>query len=602
MRFAIGRQATQPAEEFAKELLTGHHVRATAQRVDLSDAGTLAQLFFRGSWCHRRVVKLRFVAQRRGHWQLSVDFTGCPEFLEVGALREDSQVLVPLSTFSKDILPRAQIATVDEQEHALPIANTRFSRVAACMAMMWLAEKAGVWSTAVNLLGRLTDTDPRVSAYAFDELERGLSCQQRRLRWDPSLIYFANAARLFKRSVILMAAFEPRVVEERERKIATLTFDAPIRLTRTLRERLGWEPLRVAPLTIFGGDAHSYHVELEPPEGVVVVDTRLLYSYTARECAMRATRRAAFPEDSPDETLTTGRPGRRQRGSDETECSLATVRPLPRAQLRHGWRRRWGFVLGSAEPMPAHVRIGDKRLPRMINGRDAVAMFHVYPDVSAFAGLFVAACADFAYVLGLFLALVLPGGFDADLNASPEPIFLLGVLVAGFGSGLALYNKEHILTSQVALPWRMLFGCEVAAVVGSLIALLMSTHHASREQIGSATKITLTAMCFIAAVSTVYLAIISHRAWVAQRTARRPTSRQGYFLRRQRFVSGYVPDIVDADTGHALDAKLEDNGQRKTIKTMQKHAQQYLDEHERRLLFNKGVPPASRHDPGSRGA
>jgi hypothetical protein len=597
VRFAIGRQAKQPAEELAKELLTGCHdnVRATAQRVDLSEAGTLAQLFFCGSWCHRRVVKLRFVAQRRGHWQLSVDFTGCPEFLEVGALREGSQVLVPLSTFSKDILPRAQIATVDEQEHALPIANTWTSRVAACMAMMWLAEKAGVWSTAVDLLGRLTDTDPRVSAYAFDELERGLSAQQRTLRWDPSLIYFANAARLFRRSVILMAAFEPSVVEKRERKIATLTFDAPIRLTRTLRERLGWEPLRVAPLTIFGGDAHSYHAELEPPEGVVVVDTRLLYSYTARECAMPSTCRDGFQEDSPDETLTTERPGRRQGGS-------ATVRPLPPAQLRHGWRRRWGFVLGSAEPMPAHVRVGNKRLPRMIDGRDAVAMFHVYPDVSAFAGLFVAACADFAYVLGLFLALVLPGGFDADLNASPEPIFLLGVLVAGFGSGLALYNKEHILTSQVALPWRMLFGCEVAAVVGSLIALLMSTHDTPHEHIGSATKVTLTVMCFVAAVSTVYLAIISRRAWVAQRTARRPTSRQGYFLRRQRFVSGYVPDVVDTGTGHAFDAKLDDKGQRKTIETMRKHAQQYLDEHERRLLFNKGVPPASRHDPGSRGA
>jgi hypothetical protein len=571
------------------------------------------------SWCHRRVVTFRFVAQRRAHWTVEVEFTPTPAFLETSALTTRNEVLVPLLTCSKDILPRAHVGTSDEQGHGFPIAATRTSRTLACMILMWFAEQAGVWSKVIHLLGHLTDTDPRVSARAFDELEDCLTQEQRELVWHPThsvdtdmdsarrssnVVDFATAARLFNRSVLVMAGFPIADAHQNVSKIATFTYDAPIRLTRIRGEHLGLSPLRVAPLTLFGGDADSYHVQLEPPPGVVVVDTRLLYSYTA---TLPLAASYGLPDYAfPDKLLPASERHRREavaaRKADPSpgdEIAYARARPLPRASSRQGWRRWWGFVLGSSEPMPAHVHVGGQRLPRLIDGRDVVTIFHVYPDMSAFAGLLVAAAANWGYVLGLFAALVLPGGFHTGLYRSPEPIFLLGVLVAGFGSGLALYKKEHILTDQVARPWRLLFGVEVVAVLGSFVALLMGTE---RHSLPTDARVVLSAMLLAASLAAAYLAWISRRAWIAQRAGIKPSRKQGYSLRRMRFSKGRVPDIVEADTLRAAGERFGPKGQKKTDDIMERHASNYLDEATRRALFNEGVPPSSRHDPESRGS
>ena len=590
----------------------------------MSEGERLTNLFFFGSWCHRRVVTLRFLAQRRGRWVINVDFTPKPSFLEITALAADSEFYVPLLTCSKDLMPLAHVGATDETGNVFPLAAIGESRKVACMIMMWLAKQAGIWPDVVGRLGSLTDTDPRVSALAIDEIEDRLARKHGEV-WSPShmtelaprttregcyLVDFANAARLFNRSVLLMAAFPKRVAERKQRKIATFTYDAPIRLRRSLRERCGWSPLCVAPFTIFGGDADSYHVQLDPPSGVVAVDTRLLYSYTATQSLGSAYRLPTY--EFKDEPLTanrrwrrrvnpsreTGRPSRTNGAA--TQRTWAPPRPFFHAAAANGWRRLWGFILGSSEPMPAHVQVGGLRLPRLIDGRDVVTMFRVYPDITAFAGLLVAAGANVAYVLFLTVALVWPGGFHTGLQESPEPVFLLGVLVAGIGSGLALYNREHILTDQVAKPWRVFYAVEVIAVVVSLVVLLMGI---DRSTLPFGGRVTLGVTSILALATMLYLALISWWAWVAQRAGIRGILQQGYFLRRIRFRWGHVPDVLERKTLRAVDEypKKRARGIEKTAKIMQGHAERYFDEGRRRRLFNQGVPPCSRHDAQSRG-
>ena len=415
--------------ELAAKLLasqgSGDTISVRPSEVDFADAKLLTELVFEGSWCHRRTVAFCFVAQRRGHWMVSADFTIPRAILSIPALSENDPVLVPLLTASKDIMPRADVITSDEHGDRFPIEGTRRGRLAACMILLWLAHRAGLWSEALEIAAPLTDTDTRVSAHAFDSVEDVLVERPASWRWRTpthgrnDLVDFANAARLFQRSVLVLAAFPRTAAFARSRKLATITYDAPIRWTRQVFESFGLQPLRIAPLTIFGGDADSYHVQLDPPEGVVVVDTRLLYSYTARHPITVARRvHGTARADDPDQLLAApvGGGARPVEGkadgprSDLDDYTLAMARPLPASAASGRWRRRWGFVLGSSEPMPAHVRVGGGRLPRLLDGRDVVTIFHVYPDISAYAGLLVAAVVNFAYVLGLFVVLVAQGG------------------------------------------------------------------------------------------------------------------------------------------------------------------------------------------------
>jgi hypothetical protein len=615
--------------EFAARLLErqGSESEAPTRRdeVRLADAELLSEIFFEGTWCHRRVVTFRFVAERRGHWTFHADFTIPGRSLEVATLVSENEVLIPLLTAPKDIMPRADVSTSDEHDHGIPLAGTHAGRTVACMILLWLADQAGLWEDAVDhdpgLVPELTDTDTRVSARALDKVEDLLEGKHAPTDWREtrpvsygpvesqrsSLVDFANAARLFSRSVPVLAAFPKQAAHRESRKLATISYDGPIRWTKERgREFFGYEPRRIAPFTVFGGDAASYHVQLDPPEGVVVVDTRLLYSYTSRLAITLPS--TTGDADFPDGILClpaygAERPADKDENleSDLDDYTLARARPLPSSSAAGGWRRHWGFVLGSAEPMPAHVRVGGLRLPRLIDGRDVITMFHVYPDMSAFVGLRVAAFVNFGYVLGIFATVVAGAGSHLGMKDHPEPVFLLGILIAGFGSGLALFRREHILTAAVVAPWRVLFALEVLAVVGSMIALVPSI---GQETLLTFTKAGVVAMFGLGALALFALCLISHRAEVAQRAGMNPIKRkQGYYLRGIRFARRRVPDVVHPNSLRARPEALDDAvGTERTMATMRVLAHKYLGEVNRRRLFNEGIPPASRHEPRARGS
>lgn len=594
----------------------------------LAEGRALLDVFFAGTWCDRRVVILQFLAERRGQWTVSVDFLIDGRFAAIESLRRDEEILVPLFTFSKEIMPRAHVRTKDERGHGVSMAGTRRSRRIACMMLMVLAADAGIWQHAVPLLADLTDADPRVAGPAFTALTELLPEHTSKVDWEvpgaglasrgEQLAAFASAARLFHRSVILLAAFEAPDEGRTKRKIVTFTYDAPVRLARYLPEFVGYSPLRVAPLILFGGDSRSYHVQLEPPDGVVVVDTRLLYSYTALEAQ---TPQRSFSEDQPDVVLEDARtrvPVARllSRVGLHTYGSAPElrVRPVPGCALEAKWRRWWGSVEGSAEPMSAHVRIAARRLPALRKGRDAIAMFQLYPDIAAFAGLFVGAALNYAFILALFLSLQrLAVLIPATWLRTPEPLFIIGGLIAGFSSGLALYRREHIITGQVARPWRVLFATQVAAVIVSLVALLDSLN---RSAVTHGTSSTVRDTFVVASLSIGYLMLISLRAWVAQRAGGRVFyGWQGAASRRRRFRRRCYRDHLGVPgqgaQGYGTRARLEprsaepglsNRGIRRANRILRSVAESYLNEDVRRRLFNQGIPAASRHDPSSRGS
>jgi hypothetical protein len=599
----------------AGRLLEGAGGPARLPKVDLSEGDRLVDLFFAdgapgGPWCHRRVVMLRFLAERRGQWTVSVDFTLDKRFRKVPSLLERNEGLVPLLTFSKDVMPAAHVRTRDEKGDVFALASTRKSRLIECMMLITLAHRADVLCDVHGFLADLTDTDPRLAEPAFQEVERCVESKWASLGAQAThgveaLVKFACAARLFRRSIILLAPFPKVPRGETVHKIVSVTFDAPIRLTKYAPEFAGYAPLRVAPQTIFGGDASSYHVQFEPPDGVVVVHTRMLFAYTAQD--PRTGARVFDLEDLPDDYLCDhkrrtavanglSRLGLRPPLENEPEV---VTRPLPKDLVRAQWHRWWGTVLGSAEPLSAHVRVSARRLPGLIQGRDVIAMFQLYPDMSAFAGLLIGAGVNFLFLLALYLAV------HGDLSLipktwkdHPEPLFIVGALIAGFGSGLALYRRDHIITEQVARPWRLLFGLQVGAVLVALAALLTSVGQ-SKATASACTAISW--LFYVAAAGIVYLALISLRAWVAQRAGGRVLyGWQGFVARRRWFKRHWYTDE------HGVRGRswgpLSKFGVRRAKGIIRHTAEHYLNESYRRTLFNQGIPAASRHDPGSRGS
>jgi hypothetical protein len=592
---------------FACELLEGAAASKTPRlEIDPAEGDPLLELFFadgreRKQWCHRRVVALRFLAARRGQWTTIVDFTLDKRFGEIAPLSDGDEVLIPLFTFSKDVMPPAHVRTEDEKGHVLALGSTRPSRLIECMMLIALAEKAKILADVSEDLADLTDTDPRLATRSFERIERHIHEHSAAIGppetdQAAALVRFASAARVFYRSTILLVPFPTWAVKKSIHKIVSLTYDAPIRLTKYAPEFVGYSPLRVAPLTIFGGNAESYHVQLEPPDGVVVVNTRLLYAYTA--CKPR-TDKPEFPdEDLADEelhdlanraplALGLSRLGLKSYGD---KGSPVVARPLSRRLLKAGWSRLWGTVLGSAEPLAAHVRVNAGKLPGLIEGRDVITMFQLYPDMSAFSGLIVGTLLNYAFLLALYLAV--HGDLSLISPGHPEPLFIVGALIAGFGSGLALYRREHLITEQVARPWRILFGVQVAMTILSLATLL------AKIDAGVTPDKRTAISCFFFAGSgaLAYLAVISLRAGVAQRAGGRLRyGWQGFAPRRRWFRAHWYSD----DLGDARHSSL---GAARAKRLIRHTAEHYLNERYRRKLFNQGVPAASRHDPGSRGS
>jgi hypothetical protein len=592
--------------DFASDLLLGGAAGKTPPPdMDLAEGDLLVELFFSDDagkqWCHRRVVSLRFLAARRGQWTTIVDFTLDKRFGEIAPLLDCDEVLIPLFTFGKDVMPPAHLRTADEKGHVLPLGSTRPSRLIECMMLIALAAKAEILDGALyNDLADLTDTDPRLATPSFERIgchidRHSAAIGAADVDRAQALVRFASAARVFYRSAILLLPFAKTAVEESAHKVVHFTYDAPVRLTKYAPELIGYSPLRVAPLTIFGGNAESYHVQLEPPDGVVVVNTRLLYAYTARE---PRTRKPQFPKEDLEDQVLHELPRRKPLALGLSRLGLKSydkgtpvvARPLSRHLLDAGWSRWWGTVLGSAEPMAAHVRVNAGKLPGPIEGRDVITMFQLYPDMSAFSGLIVGTLLNYAFLLALYLAV--HGDLSLISPNHSEPLFIVGALIAGFGSGLALYRREHLITEQVASPWRLLFGVQVVMTMLSLAALLVHID----DGLTSYKRTEISCFFFVASAALAYLMAISARAGVAQRAGGRAMyGWQGFAPRRRWFrAHWYTDDLGEAPHSHW--------GAKRAKRLIRHTAEHYLNEGYRRELFNQGVPAASRHDPGSRGS
>jgi hypothetical protein len=383
------------------------------------------------------------------------------------------------------------------------------------------------------------------------------------------------AARLFQRSIILLASF-PRE-EVGHQKLINFVFDGPIRITKSLRERTGLAPLRIAVPTIFGGDALSYHMQLEPPDGIVAVDSRLFYSY--RKLAQASDRRIG--PNAEDQRLAFA------KWPESTEVTLGALE-----QRTDHW---WGCVEGAAEPMSAHVRCGGRRMPKLIEGRDAYAVFHLYPQTAGFVGeMLFAMILNTGFVAALYAGLVRTDFLGNAVSHNNEAIFIIGVLVAGLGSGLAFYPREHLLTSQVARPWRTLIGVLVLVLIASLVTCIWGA--GSTGQISSESRHVLSWLSYLSGGVALLLGVLSVRARRAQLAGSRWfVGRQGYRLRRlqHRFQSA----TDDRDQRHTSSWGLK-----RKNKLLTQMANTYLFEERRRTLFNRGIPPASRHEGTERGS
>ena len=101
-------------------------------------------------------------------------------------------------------------------------------------------------------------------------------------------------------------------------------------------------------------------------------------------------------------------------------------------------------------------------------GRQCFGVFQLYPQ---FTGVLtqhiITALTNFLFIAAFVIGLQLNSSLRKLLYASPEAILIVTILVAGFGVGLTLYPKEHLLTSAVLHPWRRL----EALIIGFTLAI-----------------------------------------------------------------------------------------------------------------------------------
>jgi hypothetical protein len=572
------------------------------------------------TWCQRRVLMLDFLDERRGEWSVNIDFR-VPRVDKIALLTKPSEVdghcpnyLVPLLTFPKDFLPPAHIKTLDEQGSYLSLADSETSRLTSFVILLATATQADIALVSTNWdhLWQLTSPDT-VDAYkAWLTLENVLRPQA------PTELTarFFKIAQLLTRSVLLLLEFPNDSLGKR--KIVTFTHDGPIRMTRNKAEVFGFRPLSICPRCAFGGNAQSYHVQMHSPERLTVVDSRILYSYYASA--------AGGHDDEGSSGDGARRPPDRKL---PTPDKLVGRRGPIDWMASHGISQWWGQVEGPAEPMSAHVRCSEERMPAMEDGREVFAVFQLYPQ---FAGqltlFFIAAAANVGFAWALFAGIVWGRnfrthtggflGFNALAYEHPEAILIMTVLVTGFGVGLILYPKEHLITSGVLRPWRWVEGLIIVLTLAIAMTSLWGWkpvgHHLWPNFEVLFVEIMLDSVAFL------YLAIIIARPWFAEPEGGHGWKHTGLRIRRIAYPRRWWPfwryppwkgRVVD---DHEL-AEMELDGKKsqrwvrrsaqlqdtKMDRIENQYAKHLLVSSESRELFNRGIPPAIRHDRLERG-
>ena len=394
-------------------------------------------------------------------------------------------------------------------------------------------------------------------------------------------------ARLLARSVFLLLEFDIKDIDHR--KLIKFAHDGPIRITRKWLEVLGLFPRVICTRAAFGGNAESYHVQILPPEHVTVVDSYLLYSYFDN-----CKNALGFTGERKDEELTT---------SDELSLESGLTKTLGQDSFSQ-W---WGYVEGPAEPMSAHIRTSNRRMPRLESGRDCFALFRFYPQFAGLLSLILVAAIvniafSIAYVIGI------KSGALKDLPAEhPEAIFIMVGIVAGLAVTLTVYPKEHLLTSSVLRPWRRL----EALLAGFTIAIPVTSEWSSQNNTLTYNIIHGRILVYELIVDFLvfaFLVMITFTPWHSETTGGQLWRRKGVPLRRWQFprkkwhlkggraLDDYEIAVRCRQAGG--DEWYKAFGARKLRKTarVRKWAQQYLKEEERARLFNMGIPPTVRHE------
>jgi hypothetical protein len=600
--------------EVAKALLDGDDPRTLFHggAIDFSEGEELVRLFFHGDWCRRRVLRLEFIQERRGEWTVNIDFRIPEELGQIGLLHTDHEVFVPILTFSKDYMPRAHVTTSDERGDKFSIAPVADSRVMTTAMLLTMAAQAGFCLKHLSgTVSAISSADHRRARTAYEALfrdEDGLDdhgdplprgtcpCISAPAVGHAAYLHgrdpvhdFLMAAKLLHRSIVLLAEFPANSVGKR--KVVEMTYDGPIRITKTTPEHAGRSPLRVVPRAIFGGDAQSYHIQVQPPENLVAVDTRVLYLYEGTRKRPPTSDVHQVPLLEQEYELVDEDGWWRKVAATKNGNTLAS------RQTRY--KRWWGCVQGSAEPMAAHVRCGSDRLPRMIDGRDVFAMVQFYPQAAGLISeMLTAALANILFIAVLVAGLVWTHGLVHAVDSGGEAILIIGVLVGGLGAGFTFYPKEHVLTTQVARPWRVLVALSVVFTIAALVTCIWNAPPEGGTHLASGTARALQIELGLAVVFGLYLVYISYRAWWAQAAGFRMLwDRQGLLLRRREFHS-----FRSVDDRAAERSAYWQWGAEVKLNHLKKYAETYLLEDHRRELFNRGVPPAVRHQMSQRGS
>jgi hypothetical protein len=535
-------------------------------------------------------------------------------------------MLVPLMTVRKYLLPLANCHLTDRKGDALAKERTEVARRIAFSMLLDLSTKVvgpdlnkvvspDNTRDFVGLLWEVTDLDLRTSRAALREVAGRL----RRYPSNGNLRNVLSLLRLFSISVLVVVDLPiDRPPEEPQSHLVDIRYDSPLRVQHRLGERLGSSPLLIVPRVTFGGDAKSYHVQLNPPTDVMVVDSWLLYAYSA--CQSIPGKVGPNSERDPKMPLERKDLGsrswwkrircrwygwgvtRRKRDYYQREDDL----PVYVADDK-GFTRRWGWWHGPADPLASRLSPAAGRMPSITALRECVAAFSVYPSWSTVARTVWVGLAMWAVLLA-YGAGLLSGDLSCIFAHSVEAPIIVMITVAGLGAGLALYPREHLTTGLVLRPWRHLIASLFMVVLAAIATSLSRPRWPHRHLTVLGRHLTAVGWVLVgelaaATVLILWLGLISARVRTAETTGgSRRWRRTGLPVRRWVHPHRIAPRTFGAPTPvpvkAKMDAKMEVKAETLSEMVLFGMVERYLTEVSPFVLLDRGLPPATR--PGGR--
>jgi hypothetical protein len=579
-----------------------------AWRGAIFDQGEAAAELYLGSkdWCDRRVLTLNFLEERRGQWHITVDCRP-PKPADGSWLRERSDMLVPLITVRKYLLPLANCYLTDRKGDALTKERTGVARriafaiLLALMARVVDHAKAGC---RVGDLWEVTDLDFETGRAALRRVTEQLKdgAPGGKLSGD-KLRNLLSILRVFSVSALFVVDLPiDRPLGEPQSHIVDVRYDSPVRVQRRLGERFGSSPLLIAPRVTFGGDAKSYHVQLDPPTDVMVVDSSLVYAYSAKQPVPGAVEPSSADDPLMKVPLRENDLVRRP-WLKRIRCRWYGWGVAPRKNCYHqdaslpvsvaaedDFTRRWARWPGPADPLSSRLSPAGGGMPSITDLRECIAAFSLYPSWSTVARTVWVGLAMWAVLVVYGLGL-LSGDLSTVFNRAGDAPIVLLITVAGLGAGLSLYPREHLMTGLVLRPWRHL----IANLFVLILAVTATSLSGSRWPRGwhvTSVGWVLVGELAAATLLVVWLLAISFRVRTAETTGgSRRWRRTGLPIRRWMYRRRIVPGTFEDPCRHPVK-----NEKARALSEMVLFGlvERYLTETVPIQLLDRGLPPATR--------